>query len=204
MYYAIRIAVMTAIVLAHYVARGHSSFGETFATYLAAIVFGHVTVIVLARIVRSKYPDRPNPNAHATLALAGSSIAIIAFALVVRLFAAHHDGPIRYQTVDFVMADPASWLDEDIKLHGYVELGSMQVGPQMTRTFVLTQNKQRVAARFAGLAPDTFKDRAEVVATGRLTRAPDGAYLFVATDVIAKCPSTYQTANGPVPAARFR
>lgn len=204
MSFAIRIAVMTAIVFAHYLARGHTSFGETFATYLVAIAFGHATVIVLARVVRSNHPDRPDPNAHATLALAGSSIAIIAFAIVVWLFAAHHDGPIRYRTVDVVMADPESWLDEDVKLHGDVELGSMQVGPQMTRTFVLTQNKQRVAARFTGHAPDTLKDRAEVVATGRLTRAPDGGYLFVATDVIAKCPSTYQTANGPVPAARFR
>jgi cytochrome c-type biogenesis protein CcmE len=62
---------------------------------------------------------------------------------------------------------------------------------------------KRVAARIAGPVPDTFQDRAEVVATGTLTHGNDG-YLFDATDVMAKCPSTYQTASGPQPAAKFR
>ena len=50
--------------------------------------------------------------------------------------------------------------------------------------------------------PDTFADRAELIATGRLVKR-DG-YVFEATDVIAKCPSTYNTKDGPKPASMFR
>jgi cytochrome c-type biogenesis protein CcmE len=116
-------------------------------------------------------------------------------------------GPLAYRTVDEVMADPAAMLGRELKLHGYLERGSLQsrvIDQRVTRDFALVEHQKRIAVRLAGPVPDTFAERAEVIATGRLTRVADSGYLFEATDVIAKCPSTYQTAAGPVPASRFR
>jgi cytochrome c-type biogenesis protein CcmE len=45
---------------------------------------------------------------------------------------------------------------------------------------------------FSGIIPDTFVDDADVVVEG--DRRPDG--VFVATTLLAKCPSKYEAADG--------
>ena len=45
-----------------------------------------------------------------------------------------------------------------------------------------------IVVRFTGFPPDTFKDDAEVIATGTLQA--NGT--FTATDLLAKCPSKYE------------
>lgn len=104
-------------------------------------------------------------------------------------------GPIQYRRVDEVMADPARYRGRELKLHGYAE----RVQRGAVTEIVLAERGQRVTVRVKGSVPDTLAERAEVVARGELT--DDG---FVATEVMAKCPSTYNTAQGPKPAAQFR
>jgi cytochrome c-type biogenesis protein CcmE len=196
MYFAIRVAVMSGIGIAYYLTRGFGSpIEDTFAMSLLAVSTSHAVVVGL-RLTRS---ETPKP----ALAQLGATVVIAAGALAFLLVHGPHKrtGPLAYRTVDELMRDPV--IGDEIKLHGYVELGSMASRidhEQVTFRFTLAQNKQRIVVEYAGVAPDTLKDRAEVVATGRLSRAD----LFVATGVIAKCPSTYQTANGPVPASRYR
>ena len=203
MYFAIRVAVMSAIAFAFYLTRGFGSFVETFAMAFGASLASHALVGALRPRDREAKVASPYWFFDASLvALAAIAIAI-AIVGFLALAPPHRTGPLERRFVDEVMASPASWIDEEVKLAGYVELGSMTLGAR-AREFVLTRNKQRVAVRFAGVAPDTLKDRAEVLARGRLVRGVDGAYVFEATDVAAKCPSTYQTANGPVPASTFR
>jgi cytochrome c-type biogenesis protein CcmE len=203
MAFALRVLVISAITIGFYLVRGFGSVIETFATALFAVLASHVVVVGLQL-------GRPHGQLSRTRrVLSVLAIALIATGAAASFLAVYPKGrgPVAYRTVDEVMADPAARLGRELRIHGYLERGSLQsqvVDQRVTRSFVLAERTRRIAARFSGVVPDTFAERAEVIATGRLVRAADGGYLFEATDVIAKCPSTYQTASGPVPASRFR
>jgi cytochrome c-type biogenesis protein CcmE len=100
------------------------------------------------------------------------------------------------------------WGDTEIKVFGSVESGSIAqqvIDQQMTRSFVLEKNGARVRVFSRGPAPDTFKDRAEIVATGHLVPARDmmslaaalrlpndsEAWVLDASELMAKCPDHY-------------
>lgn len=102
-----------------------------------------------------------------------------------------------YEMVDKVAEDPGKWIGKDLKLHGYVVPGSVVEGTGDGRagwSFTLEMNGRRIPVKFAGIKVDNLKDRAEVVAQGRLRN--DGARLeFEASELMAKCPSKYQGAQ---------
>lgn len=102
-----------------------------------------------------------------------------------------------YEMVDQVADDPSKWVDKDLRLHGYVEPGSIvedRSGSELTRTFLLEKNGKKVKVRFAGIKVDNLKDRAEVVAQGRF-HDRNGQLEFEAQELMAKCPSKYQGAQ---------
>jgi cytochrome c-type biogenesis protein CcmE len=203
MAFALRVLVMSAIMTGFYLVRGLGSVVETFAAALVAVLASHVAVVGLQL---GRPPDQVSRSRRVVAVLAVALVAVGALACFLAAFAAQ-PASNTYRTVDEVMADPAAVLGRELRIHGYLELGSLQaqvVDQQVTRSFALVEHRHRIAARVTGVVPETFAERAEVIATGRLIRGADGRYLFEARDVIAKCPSTYQTASGPVPAARFR
>jgi cytochrome c-type biogenesis protein CcmE len=87
------------------------------------------------------------------------------------------------------------------RVHGYVAMGSIErdVPAKQIRFHVQEvaphaggTADNTMAVSFASLeAPDLFKDGAEVVVEGKLQ--PDGR--FVATNVLAKCPSKFEAAE---------
>jgi cytochrome c-type biogenesis protein CcmE len=101
-----------------------------------------------------------------------------------------------YKMVDEVMVAYGSWVDKPIKVHGYVEAGSIDekvVDQEMTRTFVLEHNGKRIQVRNKGPKPDSFKDRSEVVAEGKIIEE-NGVPVLISDNLMAKCPSKYQGA----------
>ena len=99
-----------------------------------------------------------------------------------------------YKHVNEVTAEPAKWEDKSLKVHGFVEAGSIDeqiVGDSTVRTFVLEYEGERLQVRHKGPKPDTFRDLSEVVAQGRLA-VEDGKHILVATELMAKCPSKYE------------
>jgi cytochrome c-type biogenesis protein CcmE len=103
-----------------------------------------------------------------------------------------------YKMVQEVTADPTPWLSKNsMKIHGFVKAGSIEteIKDQKThRSFVLENKGQMVKVRHTGPVPDTFKDQAETVVTGRLTReGKDLVVLALDGDpgISAKCPSKY-------------
>ena len=95
-----------------------------------------------------------------------------------------------YKYVDEVTAQPDTWKDKNLQVHGNVVPGS--IGGSATSLdyrFEIQRNGQKLTAFYSGIVPDTFKDDSEVVLTGRLTS--DG---FMATDMTAKCPSNHEAA----------
>lgn len=100
-----------------------------------------------------------------------------------------------YHHVDELMEAPESWEGKNLRIHGFVEPGSLHeevVGQRMERRFVLEHEGERIEVKHAGPAPDTFRELSEVVAMGRLVRGDDGRYMIDARELTAKCPSKYE------------
>lgn len=103
----------------------------------------------------------------------------------------------RYKMVDQVMASPEQFVGKPMQIHGWVEVGSIHeeiVAQETHRTFVLENKGQRIMVRNSGPKPDSFRDRSEVVAEGKIIME-NGQATLVATNLMAKCPSKYQGAS---------
>ncbi|HWM86892.1 MAG TPA: cytochrome c maturation protein CcmE [Kofleriaceae bacterium] len=99
-----------------------------------------------------------------------------------------------YKHVDEVTLEPQRYVDKSLKVHGFVEPGSIDeqiVGQSTVRTFTLEFKGERIRVRHKGPKPDTFRDLAEVVAQGKLLAEADGPVLE-ASELMAKCPSKYE------------
>ena len=101
-----------------------------------------------------------------------------------------------YEMVDKVAAKPDAYMHKDLKLHGFVEPGTLReerIDGKTVRFFVLEMNGERVPVQYTGPKPDNLNDRSEVVAQGRLARNGD-QLAFTASELMAKCPSKYEGA----------
>ena len=193
MTYAVRLTVMCALSIAYMLVRGHHSIGETFGFACGMVLVGHGCAWIYAK--------------HHTAGLVVAGVVTLGVLSGAGAYEAKkHPAPLTYREVDAVMADPASFVGDTMKVHGFIEIASIKsavIDQQSIHTFVIHAKNKRLPARITGPVPDTFADRAEVVAVGRMTKTSDG-YLLDATEVMAKCPSTYNTASGPQPASKFR
>jgi cytochrome c-type biogenesis protein CcmE len=98
-----------------------------------------------------------------------------------------------YKHVDEVMPDAEAWYGKQLQLHGYVVDGSWRRKPStLEHLFKIRSGAHEVEARYTGVVPDTFKDGAEVVLTGRL--GPSG-FDVQRDGVMAKCPSKYEASQ---------
>ena len=96
-----------------------------------------------------------------------------------------------YKHVDEVMVSPQQFEGRPLQLHGFVVPGSITRARKDTLEWRFkVQNKgSSVDAAYHGVVPDTFKDDAEVVLTGKLTPA---GFTVAPNGVMAKCPSKYE------------
>jgi cytochrome c-type biogenesis protein CcmE len=108
-----------------------------------------------------------------------------------------------YQTLEEFQAAGATPGDQALRVHGYVANESIERDlPGRQVRFVVQNDPPHAAANsstdtrltviYKSLeTPDLFKDGAEVVVEGRL-EGMDGETIFVADNVMAKCPSKFQ------------
>lgn len=124
-------------------------------------------------------------------------LSIAVLALVVGFFRYTARGHTsHYKMVDEVMVAWDSWVSKPLKVHGYVEPGSIDekvIDQEMVRTFVLEHGGKRIKVRNKGPKPDSFKDKSEVVAEGKIIEE-NGEPVLVAESLMAKCPSKYEGA----------
>ena len=115
------------------------------------------------------------------------SVAIVFGALGALLFTTMRESAAYYKHVDEVMDTPEAWYGKSMNLHGFVVENSILKRPDtLDYRFNVKNGDKVVLATYTGVVPDTFKDGAEVVLTGKL--GPQG---FHADEVMAKCPSKY-------------
>lgn len=105
-----------------------------------------------------------------------------------------------YAHVDEIAVKPDPWLArKTIQVHGFARAvpnkGEL-VGQTVRREFELQNNGHVMKVVHEGVVPDTFKEEAETVVKGTLTRAPDGELLLTTIGgeqgIMAKCPSKYE------------
>ena len=79
-----------------------------------------------------------------------------------------------------------------VRVNGKVAQGSIRRLPSgQDVTFVMTDGRAVLPVAFHGTIPDTFVEGADVVVEGRLDPASG---TFEAHDLLAKCPSKYESA----------
>lgn len=119
-----------------------------------------------------------------------------------------------YKMVDDLLStDLTSWKGKELKVHGWVEAGSIResiVSQETHRTFLLHKGGKKIRVFSSGPKPDTFKDQSEVVATGHLVPAAerkqlaeslgvalesDMPFVVDSSELMAKCPSKYDGAQ---------
>ena len=115
-----------------------------------------------------------------------STVLISAFAGL--MWTSMQDGTAYYKHVDEVMVDPEMWAGKRLQVHGYVSNITWKKS-EMDFRFQIENNGHVVQAEYTGVVPDTFKEDAEVVASGHL----EGHTLIVEPNgIMAKCPSKYE------------
>ena len=118
----------------------------------------------------------------------GVTTTVLVAAFVGLLWTTMADGTAYYHHVDEVMVNPDVWYGKRLQVHGYAQ--DVRVRPKsMEYHFDIHNNGYTVRAEYTGIVPDTFKNDAEVVVTGRL----EGDIFSVEPDgIMAKCPSKYE------------
>ena len=129
----------------------------------------------------------------------GLTIVVLGAAFGGLFYSSLAEGTSYYKHVEEVMASPAEWQGKRLKLHGFVVKDSIRRKREtLDYRFVVHSKGHRVEASYSGVVPDTFKDDAEVVLSGRL--GPHG-FEVEPNGVMAKCPSKYDASpNAPVKA----
>jgi cytochrome c-type biogenesis protein CcmE len=140
----------------------------------------------------------------------GSTIKIILSLLIIGgaatyLFAAtltEGESLTYFHTADEVIVKKSEFTGQRIRLGGHVEKGSIiqkkgtleyrfEVRPIDGMMKHQEARGKTISVAFTGVVPDTFKDDAEVIVTGKLQA--DGT--FAGQELIAKCPSKYEAAE---------
>ena len=153
----------------------------------------------------------------ATLAKLGITVMVAAGGLGFLAYSSTGQAQ-HYRMVDDLIGDGLEhWRGSELKVHGWVAAGSILqvvIDQEMRQTFVLEKAGKRIRVFSKGPLPDTFKDGAEVIATGRLAESgpqqpsadamcagraagcpvradAEQAWVLEATEVSAKCTSHY-------------
>jgi cytochrome c-type biogenesis protein CcmE len=120
-----------------------------------------------------------------------ATVVILGGAFITVLATSMRENAQFYKHVDEVMPQAADWYDTGLQLHGFVVDGSIKKRPNsLDYRFEVKYGDSAVLAHYTGVVPDTFKDGAEVVLTGRLGQ--DGFKVQPNDGIMAKCPSKYE------------
>ncbi len=138
---------------------------------------------------------------HRNIKIAVTAV-VLASAFGFMMWTTLRDGAEYFKHVDEVVAQRSELEGKKLQLHGYVVPGSIATKPNTLEYWFQIQNNpirsgepgHVMTIRYTGVVPDTFKDEAEVVLKGELTK--DGGFHTDPNGVIAKCPSKYEAAGG--------
>lgn len=113
-------------------------------------------------------------------------VAVVALVLATGLIGyAMQDGINYFRSPSDVVAEPPA-ANEEFRMGGLVEEGSLVRGQGETVTFRVTDGGATVAVAYKGVLPDLFEENQGMIGTGRYI---DG--VFQANEILAKHDETY-------------
>lgn len=117
-----------------------------------------------------------------------AAVALIVVGIGYLVASAATSEGITYRTVEEVRNGSPL---EFARLTGHVGVGSIKrAASERGASFALIDAAgDTIVVTYAGIVPDTLRDRSEAVVSGKYDSAQDQ---FVASDVLAKCPSKYE------------
>jgi len=119
----------------------------------------------------------------------GIAVVVIVSAILYLVFAGFEKSMVYYLTVSELKARGSEMYGEGVRVSGYVEAGTIESNQvSMEHRFVITADGEKLPVLYKGITPDTFKEGVEVVVEGKYE--PSG--LFMAENLLAKCPSKYE------------
>jgi cytochrome c-type biogenesis protein CcmE len=119
----------------------------------------------------------------------GLTSLVLALSFGALLYSTLSEGTEYYKHVDEVLANPQEWHGKRLQVHGFAKDVRQKPGTLEYR-FDVENNGKVIRAYYTGIAPDTFKDDAEVVIKGSLQS--DGTFHVTEDGIMAKCPSKYE------------
>jgi len=143
-------------------------------------------------------------------------LTVLVGAAGVRFGISSVDHAPQYRLLDQLIAGGLDdWDGDELRVHGYITAGSIReqvVDQELRRTFVLQRDGKQIRVFSVGLAPDTLKDHAEVVVSGRLVPAAqmrpaavalcdptwscavdaEQAWVIEMTEILGRCPTKYE------------
>jgi len=141
------------------------------------------------QMLESKASDKPI-WLNRKLMVAG---AVLAIAVGFLIYNAMDGSAAFYMTVSELQAEGASLNGQQVRVGGDVVDGSIvrgDIGEEIR--FEVTDGVSTIKMVYNGDVPDIFADNAEVIATGTMGR--DG--VFVAEELLTKCPSRFEADEG--------
>jgi cytochrome c-type biogenesis protein CcmE len=123
----------------------------------------------------------------------GITSLVLAVAFGALLYTSLGESAEYYKHVDEVLASPQEWQGKNLQVHGFAH-DVRRKSDTLEYRFTVENNGKAMTAFYTGIAPDTFKDDAEVVLQGRL--AQDGTFHVKENGLMAKCPSKYTPKEG--------
>lgn len=141
-----------------------------------------------------KHRKKPSKTNYRALGI--GVVALVA--AVVIIFTAMQGSTVYYQTVAEYSQKISSGVipDAAVRVNGKVLPDSISYNANHTavsfKTVDLKDPNSVLNVNYSGVIPDTFKDDAQVVVTGTFNRSSE---TFVANEMLAKCPSKYQSTS---------
>jgi len=129
--------------------------------------------------------DRPARAGQIRVALAG---LLVLGALAYLVWAGLPQGTVYYQTVRELQGQAQD--GRPVRVAGLVAAESVQRGGPAGLRFAIADGPDRLPVVYHGVVPDIFGPQIEVVVEGQR----DGAGVFQAQTLLAKCPSRFQSA----------
>ena len=103
-------------------------------------------------------------------------------------FTAFQNSSTYYYTVDELLTDNTLTTDQNVRVQGTVEAGSIRENDDTRQVqFVLTHNNYSIPVVYSGIIPDAFQENNDAVVEGNIEQ--DGT--FIAHTITVKCPSKY-------------
>lgn len=121
--------------------------------------------------------------------ITGLVVVVIGAALAIQ---AYENSIQYYMTTDEFVARQDDFVGKNLKIAGIVQAGSLK-SESSRHEFVIEYNGEEFPVVYAGLAPDTFKEGAEVIVEGQGPKAGH----FEAETLMAKCASKYEVGGLP-------